>query len=78
MLVIDDKGDQVPGFQVHLGGRLGLEDGFGRKLRDHKVTSVGLTDYIERVVRTYLRQRVSDEDFAGWAARADEGVLRVD
>jgi sulfite reductase (ferredoxin) len=76
MLVTDDKGDQVPGFQVHLGGRLGLEAGFGRKLRAHKVTSVGLTDYIERVVRTYLRQRVSDEDFAGWAARADEGVLR--
>jgi sulfite reductase (ferredoxin) len=76
MLVINDKGLQVPGFQVHLGGRLGLEAGFGRKLRAHKVTSMGLTDYIERVVRTYLRQRESDESFASWAARADEGVLR--
>jgi sulfite reductase (ferredoxin) len=76
MLVIDDKGHQVPGFQVHLGGRLGLDAGFGRKLRAHKVTSVGLTDYIERVVRTYLRQRGSDEGFASWATRADEAVLR--
>jgi sulfite reductase (ferredoxin) len=75
-LVVDDSGRQVPGFQVHLGGRLGLEAGFGRKLRAHKVTSAGLTDYIERVVRAYLRQRAEGEGFASWAARADEGVLR--
>jgi sulfite reductase (ferredoxin) len=75
-LVVDDSGRQVPGFQVHLGGRLGLEAGFGRKLRAHKVTSAGLTDYIERVVRAYLGQRVDGEGFATWAARADEEVLR--
>ena len=75
-LVVDDLGRQVPGFQVHLGGRLGLEAGFGRKLRAHKVTSAGLTDYVERLVRAYLRQRASGESFASWAARADEGVLR--
>jgi sulfite reductase (ferredoxin) len=75
-LVVDDSGRQVPGFQVHLGGGLGLEAGFGRKLRAHKVTSAGLTDYIERVVRAYLRQRAAGEGFASWAARADEGVLR--
>jgi sulfite reductase (ferredoxin) len=75
-LVVDDIGRQVPGFQVHLGGRLGLEAGFGRKLRAHKVTSAGLTDYVERLVRAYLRQRASGESFASWAARADEGVLR--
>ena len=28
----------VEGFQVHLGGSLGLDSGFGRKLRQHKVT----------------------------------------
>ena len=41
MLVMDDDGHQVEGFQVHLGGALGLENGFGKKLRAHKVTSVG-------------------------------------
>ena len=33
MLVLDDDGNQVEGFQVHLGGGLGLTHGFGKKLR---------------------------------------------
>ncbi|MGH3448187.1 MAG: nitrite/sulfite reductase, partial [Nocardioidaceae bacterium] len=49
-LVLDDDGNQVGGFQVHLGGGLGLEPGFGRKLRGHKVAADGLTDYVERLV----------------------------
>src|SRR6266545_1902794 len=32
-LVLDADGNQVEGFQVHLGGGLGLDAGFGRKLR---------------------------------------------
>jgi sulfite reductase (ferredoxin) len=75
-LVLDDEGNHVEGFQVHLGGGLGLEAGFGRKLRAHKVTSAGLTDYVERVVRRYLASRQDGERFAAWAARADEEVLR--
>jgi sulfite reductase (ferredoxin) len=75
-LVLDDDGNQVEGFQVHLGGGHGLDAGFGRKLRAHKVTSTGLTDYVERVVRAYLGDREPGERFAIWAARADEGVLR--
>ena len=38
---MDDDGNQVEGFQVHLGGSLGLTSAFGKKLRAHKVTSVG-------------------------------------
>jgi sulfite reductase (ferredoxin) len=75
-LVLDDDGNQVEGFQVHLGGGHGLDAGFGRKLRAHKVTSTGLTDYVERVVRAYLDDRQPGERFATWAARADEGALR--
>jgi len=75
-LVLDDEGNHVEGFQVHLGGGVGLEAGFGRKLRAHKVTSAGLTDYVERIVRTYLDQRDDGERFAAWAARADEDALR--
>ena len=44
-LVMHD-GEQVEGFQVHLGGATGLQANFGRKLRAHKVTSAGLDDYI--------------------------------
>ena len=75
-LVLDDQGNHVEGFQVHLGGGLGLEAGFGRKLRAHKVTSEGLTDYVERVVRRYLDTREDGERFAAWAARTDEEELR--
>ena len=78
-LVLDDAtGEQVPGFQVHLGGRLGLgeENDFGRKLRGHKVKADGMPEYIERVTRNYLATREQDEPFAQWAFRADEEALR--
>jgi sulfite reductase (ferredoxin) len=75
-LVMDEQGNQVEGFQVHLGGAVGLTNGFGRKLRAHKVTSTGLDDYVENVVRSYLSQREGGESFAQWVARADEEPLR--
>jgi sulfite reductase (ferredoxin) len=74
-LVLDADGKQVPGYQVHLGGGLGLDAGFGRKLRGHKVTSDGLTDYVERVTQNYLKERNEGERFAQWVTRADEEAL---
>ena len=76
MLVNDADGNTVEGFQVHLGGALGLQAGFGRKLRAHKVSASQLPDYVEKLSRTYLEQRDDDESFARWVARADEEVLR--
>jgi sulfite reductase (ferredoxin) len=75
-IVTNAGGEQVEGFQVHLGGGLGLDAGFGRKLRGHKVTSAELGDYVERVVRRFVEQREPGERFAQWAARADEKDLR--
>jgi sulfite reductase (ferredoxin) len=75
-LVLDEDGNQVEGFQVHLGGGLALGANFGRKLRAHKVTSKGLDDYISNVVRNYLADRTDVETFATWVARADEDNLR--
>ncbi len=76
MLVTDDHGNQVEGFQVHLGGGLGLDAGFGKKLRGHKVTGDELTDFVERVVVKFNDQRAAGERFAQWVARADEADLR--
>ena len=76
MLVMDEKGEQVGGFQVHLGGALGLDATFGRKLRAHKVTESGLNSYVEELTRTFLKEREDGESFARWVARADETVLR--
>jgi len=75
-MVDDGHGGSVEGFQVHLGGSLGLDSGFGRKLRQHKVTSDELGDYIDRVMRNFIKQRETGERFATWALRADEGDLR--
>jgi sulfite reductase (ferredoxin) len=75
-LVLDADGRQVEGFQVHLGGGLGLDPQFGRKLRAHKVTSTGLDDYVTNVVTAFLEQREPGETFARWVGRADEDALR--
>lgn len=74
-LVLDDDGNQVEGYQVHLGGALGLEAGFGRKVRGLKVTSAGLPDYVERVVTRFEEQREDGERFAAWVGRAKDEDL---
>ncbi|MFW7414620.1 nitrite/sulfite reductase [Demequina sp. SO4-18] len=79
-LVLDEEsGEQVPGFQVHLGGRLGRgeDNDFGRKIRGHKVTQTGMPEYVERVTTHYLADRNGpDETFADWAFRADEELIK--
>ena len=74
-LVVNDQGEQVEGFQVHLGGALGLDAGFGRKVRGLKVTSEELPDYVERVLKRFQAEREDGERFASWAARASEEAL---
>jgi sulfite reductase (ferredoxin) len=74
-LVPGPGGDPVEGFQVHLGGGLGMDAGFGRKLRGHKVTAEELPVYIERVAKSFTAERHEGERFAQWVARADESVL---
>jgi len=75
-------GEQVPGYQVHLGGGLASQDrdeaGLGRTVRGLKVAADGIADYTERVVRRFLAERDADADetFAQWAHRADEESLQ--
>ncbi|MDG9702375.1 nitrite/sulfite reductase [Streptomyces sp. DH37] len=75
-LVTDADGRQVEGYQVHLGGSLGLDPGFGRKVRGLKVTAAELPDYVERLLTRFREERQDGERFAQWAARADEGALK--
>ncbi|GAB3815484.1 nitrite/sulfite reductase [Micromonospora zhanjiangensis] len=79
-LVPGPDGRQVEGFQVHLGGGLGMAQGqtagFGRKLRGLKTTAEELPAYVERLARRYLADRQPGETFARWAVRADEQELR--
>ena len=78
-LVTGPDGQQVEGFQVHLGGSLnggdGTGSGFGRKLRGLKTTAEELPDYVERVLRRFDAAREPGESFAAWTARASEEEL---
>ncbi|MGX1676429.1 nitrite/sulfite reductase [Streptomyces sp. NPDC055400] len=74
-LMLDADGNQVEGYQVHLGGALGLEAGFGRKVRGLKVTAAELPDYVERVLKRFQAEREEGERFATWTARASEEAL---
>ena len=78
-LVLNAHGEQVEGFQVHLGGGLGMAKGetagFGRKLRGLKATAEELPEYVERLARRYLDGRAERETFAEWVVRADEELL---
>jgi sulfite reductase (ferredoxin) len=86
-IVTTDSGEQVPGFQVHLGGGLagsgagpaagaGDDDaGLGRTVRGLKVTAEELAPYVERVVRRFAAGRRPGETFATWAHRVDDEEL---
>ncbi len=75
-LIEDEDGNHVEGFQVHLGGTLGQDAAFGRKLRQHKVGTEELGDYVDRVVRNFVKHRDDGERFAQWTLRAQEEDLR--
>ena len=53
---LDADGNDVEGFQVHLGGRLGEEAGFGRTVKGLRLPADDLPDYVERLVRTYVEE----------------------
>ena len=72
---LDADGNDVEGFQVHLGGRLGQDADFGRSVKGLRLPADELPDYVERLVRTYIEEREDDESFSEWVVRADEGVL---
>src|SRR5258708_33090466 len=67
--------DGEEGFQVHLGGTLGADAAFGRKIRGLKVTAEALPDYVERVLLSYVGDRADGEQFAAWVRRAHGSPL---
>jgi sulfite reductase (ferredoxin) len=78
-LITNAAGEQVEGFQIHLGGTLTGGDatgsGFGRKVRGLKTTAEELPDYVERVLRRYDAARSAGETFAAWTLRATDEEL---
>ena len=78
-LVTGPDGQQVEGFQIHLGGSLaggdGSASGFGRKVRGLKTTAEDLPDYVERVLSRFAASKEPGETFAEWTGRASEEEL---
>jgi sulfite reductase (ferredoxin) len=72
-LVTDADGNQVEGYQIHLGGSIG--GSFGKKVRGLKTTADELPDYVERVLRRFQKQKNDGESFAGWVQRAEQEDL---
>jgi sulfite reductase (ferredoxin) len=68
-------GTDQEAFQVHLGGQMGSQAGFGRKFRGLKVTADEAPDYAERILRGYVERREQGETFAAYVSRADEAWL---
>jgi sulfite reductase (ferredoxin) len=68
-LVTDADGNQVEGYQIHLGGSIG--GSFGKKVRGLKTTADDLPDYVERVLRRFQKQKNDGESFADWVQRAE-------
>ncbi|MFS0698736.1 nitrite/sulfite reductase [Cellulomonas sp. 179-A 4D5 NHS] len=64
------------GYQVHLGGSLGVDSHLGRTLRGLRIAAEDLPDYVERVATRFDHARLEGESFAEWALRADEADLR--
>ncbi len=76
-IVTDDEGNRVEGFQVHLGGALGLgSPQFGRKLRGHKVVADELAPYVIRLVENYRKDCAPGQSFQEWVVAADEELLQ--
>ncbi|MBA2388683.1 MAG: nitrite/sulfite reductase [Geodermatophilaceae bacterium] len=75
IVVRDRDGSDAEGFQVHLGGHLGLQASFGHKFRGLKVPAAEAADYVERLLRGFQERRKPEELFSAYVARADEEWL---
>ena len=68
-------GRRVQGFILHIGGRLGADAGFGRRVASKAMPADDARYAVERIVRAYAGERPSDGTFAGWAAAQSDGRL---
>jgi sulfite reductase (ferredoxin) len=81
--VTDHDGNQieerrkVEAFLVHLGGHLGGDRAFGRKVPGVKVFANELGPYVEALIKRYRRLREPDETFAALVARLSPDELKT-
>lgn len=74
-MLTNDDGERVEGFQVNLGGTIGIDPRFGKKVRGNQVFSSDLGDYVVRIVENYKQNREGQEQFRDWVMRAEDELL---
>ena len=68
-------GRRVQGFILHIGGRLGEDAGFARRVASRAMPADDARYAVERIVRAYAGERPADGTFAEWAAGQSDGRL---
>ncbi|MDX6533388.1 MAG: hypothetical protein QOF68_1132 [Gaiellales bacterium] len=58
---------RVQGFIIHIGGRLGEGAQFGRRVASKAIPAEDARYAVERIVRAYKAERLSDQTFGEWA-----------
>jgi precorrin-3B synthase len=69
------NGRRVQGFILHIGGRLGEDAGFARRVASKAMPADEARYAVERIVRAYAGERPADGTFAQWAAAQSDGRL---
>jgi len=68
-------GGRVQGFILHIGGRLGADAGFGRRVASKAIPADDARYAVERIVRAYAAERPADGTFAAWAQEQSDRRL---
>jgi len=68
-------GRRVQGFILHIGGRLGEDAGFARRVASKAMPADDARYAVERIVRAYAGERPADGTFAEWAAGQSDARL---
>jgi precorrin-3B synthase len=68
-------GSRVQGFILHIGGRLGEDAGFGRRVSSKAMPADDVKYAVERIVRAYKAERSPGAGFADWSAEQSDARL---
>jgi sulfite reductase (ferredoxin) len=68
-------GTKSEGFLVHLGGGLGDQPGFGRKIKGVRIYAEDATDYVETLLTRYGHRRDGHESFREFVASLSDDEL---
>jgi sulfite reductase (ferredoxin) len=68
-------GTRSDAFLVHLGGTMGADGAVGRKVKGVKVYAEDTADYLELLLRRYLRERQGASTFSEHVQRLDDAGL---